>query len=24
VLGLCIAIGAMQPPATGPTPVYRM
>jgi 3-methylcrotonyl-CoA carboxylase beta subunit len=24
VLGLCLAIGAMQPPATGPTPVYRM
>src|SRR5580704_13667477 len=24
VLGLCIAIGAMQPPATGPSPVYRM
>ncbi len=24
VLSLCIAIGAMQPPATGPTSVYRM
>jgi 3-methylcrotonyl-CoA carboxylase beta subunit len=24
VLGLCLAIGAMQPPATGPSPVYRM
>jgi 3-methylcrotonyl-CoA carboxylase beta subunit len=24
VLGLCLAIGAMQPPVTGNRPVYRM
>ncbi len=24
VLGLCLAIGAMEPPVTGPRPVYRM
>src|SRR3954466_11973062 len=24
VLGLCLAIGAMEPPVTGPVPVYRM
>jgi 3-methylcrotonyl-CoA carboxylase beta subunit len=24
VLGLCLAIGAMEPPATGQRPVYRM
>ena len=24
VLGLCLAIGAMEPPSTGTRPVYRM
>ena len=24
VLGLCIAVGAMEPPVTGTRPVYRM
>ncbi|MBK6961269.1 MAG: hypothetical protein IPH23_08755 [Gammaproteobacteria bacterium] len=24
VLGLCLALAALQPPVTGPAPVYRM